>query len=195
MPDNVSIKVTLDTADAQNKARELESSLRRMAGAANIPLGASGGGGGAGGAVAGGAGLLGAGIGRLLGLGSAAALGAMALGPLAQDIGSVGSGLLSPIGRGVSSFLGIQGMAGSMRAVDRAAEMVTAQLGPTKGVSDATINQLLETYKRMFQPMEDNRNRVENLAGVKKAEVVLDKLSTSIDNLNETLRNLGGKRG
>lgn len=194
----VVIKLRVDNTDALSRVRETEGALRRLTGAGNIPL-ASAGGGAGGGAGVGGAGLLGGlGIGKLLGVGSLAAVGTMAFGPLASDIGTVGSGVLGNVGRQLSAFLGIQGAAGQFRAIDRAADQVATQLGPTRGVSDDRIREMIMSYRKIYDPMEGNRNRVENVAGLMKAEALVakaDKLVTAMESLVSTLIPLlGGKR-
>lgn len=194
LDNEVKVKIVIDNDEANARIGRTDSMLRGLQGSARVGGGGAAGGAGLGGRGAG-LGGFGLGLGTVLGGAAALGLGAAAFGPLFQDASTVTQGALGWLGRGASSMLGLQGMAGGMRAVDRAADAVTQALGPSRGVSDATINNLLESYKKVYGPMEDNRNRVENIAGVKKAEIVLDRLSTAIDNLVGALGKIGGSRG
>lgn len=150
-------------------------------------MGALGGGGGPAGLAAG---IAGSWLGA-----AAAAAGAYAFAPLARDASTVASGALGWIGQGVSSFLGLQGMAGQMTAVDRAAQSVTQALGPSRGVSDATIDKLLKSYEKIYEPMAENERRVGNVAGIQKRDIVVDSLERGFNRVVEAINKIGGTRG
>lgn len=126
------IKVRLDTAGAKADLRTLYDEAGRgiRVPVSGVGRGGGGGGGAGGGAVGGGGFNLAPILGRLLSLAPLAMLGA----PIAQDVGTLGMGLLGGLGAGVSGAFGLSSGAGAERGRQQAIQETAQMFGLARGL-------------------------------------------------------------
>lgn len=172
------IKVKLDTAGAKADLARLREDAGR---GITVPgrMGGSYGPAGAGGGAVGGGGFnLGPLMGRLLSLAPLAMLGA----PLAQDVGTLGSGLLGGLGSGMSGALGASSAAGAERGRQQAIQETAQMFGLARGlglVDKAQSGAFYETIKPFREAQGRGtaeisselkfENAVDMLSGITKA--------------------------
>jgi len=103
------------------------------------------------------------------------ALGASAFSSLASDAYGVAQGSLGWIGQSTSSMLGLAGLNAGMKSIDRAAAMTADAFGPTQP-SDSSLHSVLSMFRKITDPEEKTRLRVDQTAGIDKRNEVVKAL-------------------